>query len=163
MAQEEGICSCDPNFMWAPLRMSMLFVLPPSPKSMNYFLFRPSRKSMNFLILKNSNNILSLHIILFTSYTISINFYTIIIMWTPLSTNVISTTLSLSLSLPLLLFPLFIKTCAEPKVQTLWGWREYFIYWNSRLMVYDLIIRTQGLDCWTWIKSFTQIIVATNF
>ena len=40
---------------------------------MNYFLFRSTLKSMNFQILKNSNNILLIHIILFTTYTITIN------------------------------------------------------------------------------------------
>ena len=78
-------------------------VLLPSPKSMNYFIFRSSLKSTNFLILKNSNNILPLYIILFTTYIIVINTYTIIIMWTQLSTNIISTTLSLSLNFPYLL------------------------------------------------------------
>ena len=71
---------------------------PSVPKEYELFLFSSVPKEYELSNFEKFKQLLPLYIILFITYTITINTYIIIIMWTPLSTNIISTTLSLPIS-----------------------------------------------------------------
>ena len=128
---------------------------------MNYFFFRPSVKSMNFLILKNSNNILLQYIILFTTYIITISTYTIIIMRTSFSTNIISTIFFLFLSLTLSL--IYWNSCWIQSSYSL-GMKGVFGFkFHLHLHCLDALLQSYGNLLFCIIEYFEHVYLTWSY